>query len=39
MHVYNLIMAHMYSMHSYLPLNPGVTIERLGVTVVHVEER
>jgi hypothetical protein len=26
MHVCNLILAHMYSMHSDLPLNPGVTV-------------
>jgi hypothetical protein len=39
MHVCNLILAHMYSMHSDLPLNPGVTVERPGVMVVHVEER
>jgi hypothetical protein len=25
MHLCNLIMVHMYSMHSDLPLNPGVT--------------
>jgi hypothetical protein len=28
MHVCNLILAHMYSMHSDLPLNPGATEAR-----------
>jgi hypothetical protein len=36
MHVCNLILAHMYSMHSDLPLNPGVTPSQVGTGQVAV---